>query len=98
MLRKKVCTATVFVFFLFTACSAFAVSSKVGYIDLQRLVKESKLGKAAMSDIEKLRAEKQKSITEKSKLINSMKLDLESKDDLLKTEEKKAKVEEWVAD
>lgn len=86
--------AIILISILAMACSASAVSSKVGYIDLQRLVKESKLGKAAMSDIERLRTEKQKAIAEKLKVINSIKIDLEAKDALLKDEEKRDKLEE----
>ena len=94
MLKKQIYILMAVVLVLGMAGSAWAVSSKVGYIDLQRLVKESKLGKAAMSDIERLRTEKQKAIAEKLKLINTIKIDLESKDELLKGEKKKDKLEE----
>ena len=78
---------------LLMACSAVA-GTKVGYIDLQRLVKESKLGKAAMEDIELLRKEKQKAIAGKLKKINTVKIDLETNEELLKDKEKKDRVDE----
>lgn len=81
---------------LFTICitSISFAGSKVGYIDLQRLVKESMLGKAAMEDIELLRKKKQIDISAKLKNINDIKLDLETNNELLKNEEKKDKIEQ----
>lgn len=77
---------------LMTATTLMA-GNKVGYINLQRLVSESVIGKAAMADIERLRKKKQTVISEKLKKINDVKIDLETQDDL-KDEEKKDRIDE----
>lgn len=81
-------------FVLGVSCPLSAAGSKVGYIDLQRLVKESHMGKAAVSDIERLREEKQVQINDRLKQINRVKIDLESNQELLKNDERKDKVDE----
>jgi outer membrane protein len=60
--------STVFVFLGIS----LAAESKVGFINLQRLVNESKMGEAAKKDIEKLR--KQREITVNNKLAEVNKL------------------------
>jgi len=47
-------------------------ADKVGYINLQRLVNESDMGKAARSDIQKLRSEKEAVIRNKVQEINDL--------------------------
>ena len=47
-------------------------AEKVGYINLQRLVNESDMGKAARSDIQKLRSEKEAVIRDKVQEINDL--------------------------
>ena len=76
-------------------CSASLLwaDSKIGYIDLQRLVKESKMGQAASADIETLRIEKQAVIKSKLEEINHLKQDLNTNDALLKETEKKDQIE-----
>ncbi len=86
MFQRKSCPG--FLFFLILTVSVMAASlvsasslwagDKVGFINLQRLVKESKMGKAASADIDQLRAEKQSLITEKLRTINGIKIDLET--------------------
>ncbi len=90
-LTLKVLVVAVFVFSL--ALPLYAADSKVGYIDLQRLVQESKMGKSAMADIEKLRQKKQDLISEKLKTINAIKLDLENNTKAMKEAAKKEKIE-----
>ena len=51
-------------------------ADKVGYINLQRLVNESKMGKAASADIRKMRAVKEAELNEKLKEINELKASL----------------------
>ena len=102
MFVKRARTGFLFVFALtavITAASMVSASSlwagdKVGFINLQRLVKESKLGKAASADIDQLRAEKQAQIAEKLQKINHIKIDLEANSELLKDDEKKDRIEE----
>jgi outer membrane protein len=45
---------------------------KVGYINLQRLVSESKMGKAASKDIQKLREQKEKIVSAKLREVNRL--------------------------
>ena len=78
---------------VFTAATTLMAGNKVGYINLQRLVSESVIGKDAMADIERLRKKKQAVISEKLKKINDVKIDLETQGDL-KDEEKKDRIDE----
>lgn len=101
MFKKQTLTGFLFVLVLTAAitgaymCSASSLwaDSKVGYIDLQRLVKESKMGQAASGDIEDLRVEKQAQIKIKLEEINQLKLDLNSNATELTASEKKDQVE-----
>ena len=65
-------------------------ADKVGYIDLNRLVKESGMGETARQEIEDLRQKKEKMALEKLQAIKQLKSDLNEKSDLL-TEDKKNK-------
>lgn len=50
--------------FIFLSGSlTFAANNKVGFINLQRLVNESKMGKSAREDILKLRRQKERAVT-----------------------------------
>lgn len=89
--RINIMALALFIFSL--ALPLHAADSKVGYINLQRLVQESKMGKAAMAEIEKLRQSKQDLISEKMKTINDLKLDLEKNIDPKKEEARKNKIE-----
>lgn len=68
--------------------------TKVGYIDLGRLVKESKMGQDAMSEIEVLRQEKNILISDRLKKINAVKIDLESNGEILKDVDRKDRIDE----
>ncbi len=69
------------VLMLFAASTEAA--DKVGYINLQRLVSESKIGKDARQDIQNMRKAKQEELTRRLKALNKMKDDLnKSWDDL----------------
>ncbi len=74
--------------------SIIAAPTRVGYINLERLVKESVMGKAAMEGIERLRQEKQGMISRKLKTINEIKIDLENNNELMKDFERKDRVDE----
>ncbi len=93
MHKQTACLAIGVIFILLSACTGMA-GSKVGYIDLKRLVQESTLGKAAMADIDRLRKDKQKPIAELLKTINNIKIDLQANEELFDNEEKREKVEE----
>jgi outer membrane protein len=52
--------------------AASYAADKVGYINLQRLVNESEMGKKAKEDIQKLRSEKEAELRGKLKEINEL--------------------------
>lgn len=79
--------------FLFSA-GAFAAAEKVGYINLRRLVAESKIGKEAQADIQKLREKKEAVVADKLKTINKMRKFLNDSGDKLPPSEKRSKIEE----
>ncbi|MBI9084405.1 MAG: OmpH family outer membrane protein [Desulfobacterales bacterium] len=79
--------------FLFSA-GAYAAAEKVGYINLRRLVAESKIGKEAQKDIQKLRKKKEDAVSDKLKDINKMKTFINESGDKLPPSEKRAKIEE----
>ena len=70
---------------------SFAANSKVGYINLQRLIKESKMGKAAQKEIQKLRQEKQALVAKKQKEINQRKTFLDKYGSKLPASERQKK-------
>jgi len=78
----------------FFACAPTMALSKVGYINLQRLVNESKMGKAAKADIEKIRQNKQAEIDKQLEDIKELKERIETKGDLMGEKNKAEKVEE----
>ena len=82
-----ICVAVAAVFVLCEISNA--ADQKVGFINLQRLVNESKMGEAAKKDIEKLR--KQREITVNSKLaeVNKLKDILEKSGEGMAPKEKK---------
>jgi outer membrane protein len=51
---------------------SYAADNKVGYINLQRLVNESEMGKKAKEDIQKLRTEKETELKGKLREINGL--------------------------
>lgn len=96
MMRQKSVLAVVccIVFGLVLCPAAYAAEkSKVGYINLQRLVNESKMGKAAKDDIKKLRKEKEAVLNFKLKEINTLKDLITKKGDTMVPREKRDKRE-----
>jgi outer membrane protein len=80
----------------FIAASSFSgafAADKVGYINLQRLVNESKMGKDAKNDIEKLRKEKEAVLNFKLKEINSLKDHIRTNSDKMDLREKRDKTD-----
>jgi len=75
------------------ACTTTYAWDKVGYINLQRLVNESNMGKAAKANIEKLRQSKQEEIDSQLKEIQDLKALLEKNGDLMGENNKSEKVE-----
>ena len=68
--------------------------ARVGYINLRRLVAESKIGKAAQKDIQTLRKKKEAAVTDKLKTINKMRAFINDSGDKLPPSEKRSKIEE----
>ena len=73
---------------LFFAGTAVAASD-VGYINLQRLVSESKVGKTAKEDIQRLRKAKEAELKRKLDALNKMKDDLNAVWDKLDARERR---------
>lgn len=80
------------IFFLAGSVS-FAANNKVGYINLQRLVNESKMGKAAREDIQKLRKEKERVVAAKLNRINRLRNDISTNAASMSATEKQDKLE-----
>jgi outer membrane protein len=82
--------------FLLTACfSVTEGEAKVGFLDVQRLVKESKIGKQATKDIEKLTQAKEKEIAPRLKELSDLKSQVESEGAKMGEADRKAKVDEF---
>ena len=92
-MKTKICFMII-VCFSIMACTTTYAWDKVGYINLQRLVNESKMGKAAKANIEKLRKKKQTEIDTQLKEIQDLKTLIEKNGDLMGEANKAEKVEE----
>lgn len=94
-MRRKGLAAMVcgLVFGLVLVGASYA-EAKVGYINLRRLVAESKIGKDAQKDIQRLRQKKENAVSEKLSDINKMKAFINESGDKLPPSEKRAKIEE----
>ena len=74
-------------------CTASFAAEKVGYINLQRLVNESKMGKDAKADILKMRQTKQAVLDNKLADINKLRDFINQKGDKLVAGDRRDKVE-----
>ena len=74
-------------------CTSSFAAEKVGYINLQRLVSESKMGKDAKADILKMRTTKQAVLNNKLSDINKLRDFINTKGDKLAASDRRAKVE-----
>jgi outer membrane protein len=80
-------------FLIFAGFTSAQAADKVGYINLQRLVNESKMGKDAKSDLAKLRKEKEAVLNFKLKEINSLKDHIRKNSDKMDPREKRDKTD-----
>jgi outer membrane protein len=64
---------------LLLVAGAASAAGKVGYINLQRLVSESKIGKEAREDIQKMRKAKEGELSRRLEELNKMKGELNEK-------------------
>ncbi len=74
-------------------CPASTGEGKVGYIDIQRLVNESKMGVAAKKEIEKLQKEKEAVLASKLKEISILKEKIDENQGTMDVKEKEDKAE-----
>ena len=72
---------------------SFAANNKVGFINLQRLVNESKMGKSAREDILKLRRQKEKAVARQQKRIKQLRNELNTDAGSMSAAEKQDRVE-----
>ena len=91
-MNTKICFI-IFACISIIACTTTYAWDKVGYINLQRLVNESKMGKKAKANIEKLRQKKQAEIDSQLKEIQDLKALIEKNGDLMGEQSKTEKVE-----
>jgi len=83
------------VFFLTAGISvSLAAESKVGFINLQRLVNESELGKAARKEIAALRKQKEADVAKKLGRINMLKAEIGKDAAKLSAEAKRNKIDQ----
>jgi len=76
-----------------TLCAVSYAGDKVGYINLQRLVNESRMGKAARADIQKMRKQREEIVSNKLWEVNNLKSLLTEKGAKMDPAEKRNKIE-----
>ncbi len=74
-------------------CTSSFAAAKVGYINLQRLVNESKMGKDAKADIQQMRQTKQAVLNKKLADINKLRDFINKTGDKLAARDRRDKVE-----
>ena len=79
--------------FMLTLCAVSHAGDKVGFINLQRLVNESKMGKAARADIQKMRKQREEIVSNKLWEVNNLKSLLTEKGASMDPVEKRNKIE-----
>jgi outer membrane protein len=92
---KSILAVTCCVAFGLTLCAVSHAADKVGYINLQRLVNESTMGKAARADIQKMRKQKEEIVSNKLWQVNNLKSLLAEKGAGMDPVEKRNKIEEF---
>ncbi len=73
---------------------SYAADNKVGYINLQRLVNESEMGKKAKQDIQQLRSEKETELKGKLKEINELRALINEQGETMDFAERRDKAQE----
>jgi len=91
--QKPLAVLCCFVFVL-GFCTALVAADRVGYIDLHRLVNESKMGQAARQDLQKMRKERETVLAGKLRGINELKEYIQKESEKMPLEEKNDKIEE----
>lgn len=75
-MRKIILATTVCFVFMILSASSYG-ADMVGYINLQRLVSESKMGKAAKKDLDKIRSDKEATLKAKLQKLSDMKKEID---------------------
>ncbi|MBE0426834.1 MAG: OmpH family outer membrane protein [Nitrospirae bacterium] len=93
---KKISTlcSLIFALCLFPVISYAAEQTKIGLIDVQKILNESDAGKKAKTDLESIIRSKQSIIDEKGRTIEKLKSELEKQASVLSAEAKKTKEDE----
>ena len=86
-LAGTVCTSAL------PAGAAEAVEGKVGYINLNRLVRESNMGQKAHADLLRMRENKEKEIERQGQILKGLREELNKRGDEMGDSEKKEKTE-----
>ncbi|HDO35163.1 MAG TPA: OmpH family outer membrane protein [Nitrospirae bacterium] len=79
---------------LFLGSVAYGADLKVGYVDMQRALNESGIGKKAKADLESLIKSKQTVIDEKGKEVEAFRKELDKQGTILSDEARKTKQDE----
>jgi outer membrane protein len=85
--------AIVFTLGILIVADPVAGADRVGYIDLNRLVRESQMGKKAQAELAALRQRKEQEIENKGRALNALREELNTRGDRIPEEEKRQKVE-----
>ena len=93
-MQKKISLIACCIVLVFGMCSMSYSADKVGYINLQRLVNESEMGKAARVDIQKMRQDKETALRAKLQEFNSLRDLLNKNGDTMDPAEKRKKVQD----
>ena len=93
MTRRNVLIVAVTIFFGLALCISSYALDKVGYINLQRLVNESRMGKAAKDDIQKLRKKKEAAIKSRLDDITKLRDFINKEGDKIPPSEKRKKID-----
>lgn len=93
-MQKKLWVSVVFCIVMILGIS-FSSQAKdpVGYINLQRLVSESEMGKVAKSDIQKLRDDREAALKIELKQLNDLKAQIDKEGDKMDPAEKREKTQ-----
>ena len=99
-LHPSILLAMALLFFTGISCTtpgavqeADAADAKVGYINLNRLVRESEMGKRARADLVALRQKKEGEVERKGQTLKLLREEINTRGDQMEAEEKKQKVE-----
>lgn len=91
---KKIVAVLVISVFVLTG-AAYAENVKLGFVDMRLALNESKAGKDAKVELEKIIKDKQKVLDDERKTIDEMQADLEKKASLLSDKAKQEKQKEF---